>query len=81
MKLTFFILRTKILVYKKSSTVSAAALKINLSKIFETSNAMTLIKAILERRHKTYAKSVKISTLKLPVHFTPAIHFLAIFKG
>ena len=65
MKLTFFILRTKILVYKKSSTVSAAALKINLSNIFETSNAMTLIKAILERRHKTSAKSAKISTLKL----------------
>ena len=65
MKLTFFILRTKILVYKKSSTVSAAALKINLSNIFETSNAMTLIKTILERRHKTSAKSAKISTLKL----------------
>ena len=65
MKLTFFILRTKILVYKKSSTASAVALKINLPNMFETSNAMTLIKAILERRHKTSAKSAKISTLKL----------------
>ena len=53
MKLTFLILRTKILVYKKSSTASAAALQTNLSKIFETSNAITLIKAILERRRKT----------------------------